>query len=232
MAESSKEAGAIGYSDAVAGMAENETTRNRQLLERAVKSLNRHGFGAQWVETEGEARDKVVEMIPAGVLVTVGGSRTIRQMGIIDALQALDIRVADHWQAGLTEDERNVIRRQQLNCGVFISSSNAVTLDGFLVNIDGAGNRVAAMIMGAPMVILVAGVNKLARNVDEGLDRVRNVAAPLRAQSLNRDTPCVHTGLCSDCDSEERICGVVTILERKLSYTDLRIVLVNQPLGF
>ncbi len=232
MAESSKKSVQVDYNDALAGMAENETARNRQLLEQAVKSLAKHGFGAQWVETEAEARDKVLEMIPAGVLVTVGGSRTIRQMGIIDALQARDVRVADHWRAGMTEDEKMAIRRQQLNCDVFLSSSNAVTLDGFLVNIDGSGNRVAAMIMGAPLVILVAGVNKLARNVPEGLDRVRNVAAPLRAQSLNRNTPCARTGLCSDCDTPERICGVVTILERRLSYTDLRIILVNQPLGF
>jgi L-lactate utilization protein LutB len=213
-------------------MAENERRRNQQLLERAVKALTKHGFGALWVETEEEARDRVLEMIPQEALVGVGGSRTIRQMGLVEVLLARGNRVADHWKAGLSDEERMAIRRQQLNCDVFLASSNAITLDGFLVNIDGAGNRVAGMIIGAPMVIIVAGVNKLARNVADGLERVRNVAAPLRAQSLGRDTPCAHTGLCSDCDTADRICGIVTIIERRLSYTDLRVILVNQLLGF
>ena len=122
--------------------------------------------------------------------------------------------------------------RGEINSDVFLTSSNAVTMDGKLVNKDMIGNRVAAMIFGPKRVFVVVGVNKIVENVKEALERIERVAAPLNAKRLGVKTPCVETGYCTDCDSPDRICRVTTIIERRPSRTDLTVVLVNENLGY
>lgn len=219
--------------NAFTAMAQTLANWNRQRLETAVKALTKHGFNAFLVETGAEARERVLEMIPLDAHVGFGGSMTMRQTGIVDALRARGNRVGDHWQQGLSQEQVMAIRHEHLNCDVYLASSNAVTVEGELINIDGAGNRVAALAFGPPKVIVIAGVNKLVQNIAEGLSRAKNEAAALRARSISREVPCAYTGRCSDCDSPGRICRITTITERCPSQTpDYTVVLVNESLGF
>lgn len=204
-------------------------------VENTLTSLRRNGFEALYLPTVEEAVSKVVGMVPEGAIVGIGGSVTLREMGLLKALEERGVELADHWEAGkrgASGEEVMRIRRLHLNSDVFITSTNAVTETGELVNIDGTGQRVAAMIFGPKKVIVVAGVNKIAGDLDEGLWRASNVASPLNAKRLSRKTPCVKTGECEDCDSSERICNITTVINRRPRSTDLTVILVGKELGY
>jgi hypothetical protein len=173
-----------------------------------------------------------LDLIPPDSVVGVGGSITVRELGLIEALQKRGNRVVQHWQKGLSFDEIIAVERQHLTSEVFLTSSNAITEAGQLVNVDGGGNRVAAMIFGPKKVIVIAGENKIVKDVDAGLERIKRVAAPLNAKRLNLSTPCAVTGVCTDCDIPERICNITTIIHRKSEETDITIILVGETLGF
>ncbi len=203
-----------------------------QSLEQAVKALNKHGMEAFWVATGEEARARVLEMIPEGAGVGIGGSITLRQLGLLAALEERGNPIYQHWKPGLTKDERLQVLHSEMNSDVFLTSANAVTLEGQLVNIDMTGNRVASMIFGPGKVIVVAGVNKLVRDVSEGIWRAKNVATPPNARRLGAKTPCAQLGRCTDCDSPDRLCRAVTIIERRPALTQLTVILVNEELGY
>jgi L-lactate utilization protein LutB len=195
---------------------------SEKVVEATLKNLNSSGFFASYVASKDEALRRVLGMIPADAKVGVGGSVTIREIGLVEALVQRGNSVADHWRSGLSEEQLKEVRRSQLTSDVFLSSSNAVTMDGKLLNADGTGNRVAAMIFGPRKVIIVAGVNKIVKDVDEGLRRIRNVAAPMNAKRLGYRSPCGLTGTCAEdrCERPERLCHIITILERRPNETD------------
>lgn len=204
-------------------------------VENTLKALERNGFEAKYYPTSEEALAGVLEMVPDGATVGFGGSVTLREMGLVEALEARDVELADHWtakQAGASQEEMLAVRRAQVNSDVFITSTNAVTETGELVNIDGTGQRVAAMIFGPRKVIVVAGVNKITGDLEEGLWRASNVAAPMNARRLHPKTPCEVTGECDDCVAPGRICNITTIIHRKPNNTDLTVVLVGETLGY
>lgn len=203
----------------------------RRQLEAAVEALERNGFSAYLATSREEARSTVLSLVPEGSTVGVGGSVTIRELGLIEELEQRGFKVVHHWvQAAPEVVDR--LRREEVASDVFLCSVNAVTMDGKLVSIDGAGNRVAAMIFGPKRVIVIAGRNKLVRDVGEGLWRARNVAAVMNCKRLGLKTPCVELGRCLDCSSPERACNVTVILERKPSRADFHVVLVDDELGF
>ncbi len=179
-----------------------------------------------------EAVKTIMKRISPTETVGIGGSLTIRELGLIEKLVERGNRVIHHWRKGMSEEEVSETLRGEINSDVFLTSSNAVTMDGKLVNKDMVGNRVAAMIFGPKRVFVVVGVNKIVRGLDEALERIERVAAPLNAKRLGIKTPCVETGRCVDCDSPDRICRVTTIIERRPSRTDLTVVLVNENLGY
>ncbi len=199
---------------------------------RAVEALQRNGFAAEFVENREEARERVLALVPQGAVVGVGGSITIRQIGVLPDLRRSGSEVHDHWEAGLSFEETMKVRRSHLNCDVFLSSANAVTLDGQIVSCDGVGNRVAATIFGPGKVILVAGVNKIVKDLPEALKRVKEVAAPPTLKEIGLSLPCTETGTCSDCKSESRGCRVTVILERRPALTDVAVLIVGEGLGF
>jgi L-lactate utilization protein LutB len=203
-----------------------------QRVERTVTALQANGFEAAYASTRTDAVTKVLNRVPKDALIGIGGSITVRELGLLDALRRRGHWVAEHWARDLTPDERMAFRRQQLTSDVFLTSSNAITEAGQLVNIDGVGNRVAAMIFGPKKVIVVAGVNKIVTDLEDALDRVHNVASPLNAKRLTRKTPCAVTGQCTDCQSPDRICNVTTILHRKPALTDVTVLLVGDDLGY
>ena len=204
-------------------------------VEKTLEALKKNGFEALYSPTKEEAISKVLDFAAPEAVVGIGGSVTLRELGLPDILRSRGHEVADHWEAGrrgATSDEVLEIRRQQINSDVFITSTNAVTENGELINIDGGGQRVAAMIFGPKRVVVVAGVNKIVGDLKKGIDRVRNVASPMNARRLNRKTPCVVTGVCSDCDSPDRICNATTIIHKKMGNTDTAIILVGEKLGY
>ncbi len=204
-------------------------------VENTLTSLRRNGFEALYLPTVEEAVSKVVGMVPEGSIVGIGGSVTLREMGLLKALEERGVEQADHWEArkrGASGEEVMRIRRLHLNSDVFITSTNAITETGELINVDGTGQRVAAMIFGPKKVIVVAGVNKIVGDLDEGLWRASNVASPMNAKRLSRKTPCAKTGECSDCDSPERICNITTVIHRRPRSTDLTVILVGEELGY
>jgi len=208
---------------------------NELKVEKTIEALKKNGFEALYASNKEEAVSRVLDFVAPEAVVGLGGSVTLRELGLPDKLRGRGHEVADHWEAvrrGATSDEVLEIRRQQINSDVFITSTNAVTENGELINIDGGGQRVAAMIFGPKRVVVVAGINKIVSDLQGGLDRVRNIASPMNARRLNRKTPCVVTGICSDCDSPDRICNATTIIHKKMGNTDIAIILVGEKLGY
>jgi L-lactate utilization protein LutB len=205
-----------------------------RIVKITVDSLRKNGFTAFNVPSKDEALKKLLEIIPVDAKVGVGGSVTIREIGLVKALEERGNPVADHWRPGLSKEELRRVRRSHLTSDVFLSSSNAVTMDGKLLNADGTGNRVAAMIFGPSKVIIVAGINKIVKNAEEGLTRIRNVASPMNANRLGYKSPCGLTGMCAEdeCEPPERLCHIITILERRPNETDTTIVIVGERLGY
>ncbi len=211
-----------------------------QRIGLTLKSLNANHFDARSARTADEARKIILEMIPLTASIGVGDSATLRQIGILDDLARRKSRLINPFTLKLTQGTAEKppkhgrlieTARRALNCDVFLTGSNAVTEDGKIVSIDRAGNRVAGIIFGAPRVILAVGRNKLVKDVDEAVYRIKNVIAPAHALRKGRKTPCAATGRCTDCDSPDRVCSVTIILEKKPLYTDLSIVLIDEDLG-
>ena len=203
-----------------------------KLGEKCVKNLKKHGFDAHFVSSPGAARDLILDMISDYDTFGFGGSDTTRSLGLMEALKAKGKTLYDHWQTGLTKEEDLKIRLLQGRCDCFLCSANAVTVTGEIINVDGIGNRTNAMTFGPKKVCIVAGMNKVTSDLESGLRRVREVAAPMRAKSLNMETPCAETGVCSDCNAPQRICRATVILHRRPMLTDLSVILINASLGF
>jgi len=199
--------------------------------EAAVRSLVRNGFSARFLPAREETVSAVLELIPAGARVGFGGSLTLRELNLPAILQERGHELVNHWIAGLSPEDNLRIRREQLSATVFLTSTNAITLQGELVNVDGIGNRVGAMMFGPGKVVVVAGANKIVRDVAAARERIRELAAPVNARRLGVPTPCAELGYCVDCDRPERICRVVTILERRPALTPMEVLIVGEELG-
>ncbi|GAM09220.1 hypothetical protein OR1_01494 [Geobacter sp. OR-1] len=203
-----------------------------QKCEKAVEALGQNGFTSVYCRTAKDAYDYIVKESADAQSIGFGGSRTIVDLNIQDALQASGKEILNHGMPGLTPEERLAIMRRQLTCDLFLTGTNAVTLSGWLVNIDGNGNRVAAMFFGPGKVIVVAGRNKIVSgDLQAAIDRIKNWASPPNAKRLNYNTPCAKTGFCNNCNSPERICRVTTIIDRKPRVMDIRVLVVNEDMG-
>jgi L-lactate utilization protein LutB len=209
-----------------------KTWHNDVTGAKVVEALHKNGFQAMYCKSRAEAAEEILRLIPESGTVGLGGSWTVGELGVVDTLRERGNTILNHSAPGLTSEERMQVRRAQLTCDVFLTGSNAVTMDGRLVNTDGNGNRVAAMIFGPGKVIVVAGINKVARDVAEAEDRIRRVAAPMNNKRLNTPNPCVKTGVCMDCQGPTRICNVTTILNRRPGSTDMHVMIVGEELGF
>jgi len=205
-------------------------------LFRARDALEKNQFRVLVASSKEEAIDTVLGLIPLDAKVGVGGSMTIRELDLIEALIQRGNCVVHHWQLDIPVSDWLPFMIEAHNADVFLCSSNAITEDGKLVNIDSTGNRVASMIFGPRKVIVVAGKNKIVKDVDEGLRRLKTVAGPLNAKRHNLvELPCVKTGVCTDCDSPKRICRAITIMERapnRVRGPNMTVVLVAEELGF
>jgi len=210
------------------------TTTYRNQAGRIIAGLERRNMRGIYFESSREAVGAVCGMIPEGSLVGLGGSETILQTGLVDALRKMDIRLLDRYREGVTKEEVDRMRLEGLRSDVYIASSNAITADGKLVNQDGVGNRVAAMIFGPAKVILLVGMNKVVQTVEDAIARIKTVAGPMDAIRVKKDTPCSKLGFCNDagCRAPHRICSQLVILESSLFAGRITVVLVGEDLGY
>ncbi|MGL5347616.1 MAG: lactate utilization protein [Peptostreptococcaceae bacterium] len=196
-----------------------------------VTILEDSGYTVFYAEDKEEARAKVLELIPEGVSIAVGGSETLSEMDLIDEFRNEKYKFFDRY-AKLPFSEIVEIYRQSLLADYFVSSTNAITRDGELVNIDSSGNRVASLIFGPKKVIVVAGANKVVENLEEALDRLKKIA-PLNARRVKHDVPCVHTGVCSECTTNKSVCNSIGIINSgRKEPGRITIIMVAEELGF
>lgn len=201
-------------------------------LEDVIHNLTKNNFNASLWATKQEAIDHILTLIPENAAIGVGGSWTVQQLGILEALENQGHQILDHNKPGTAPEQSMQIRHSQLGADVFLTSTNALTKEGQLVNTDGVGNRVAAMIFGPKRVIVVAGINKIVENLAKAEERIQTIAAPLNNKRLNRPNPCVNTGKCMNCQLPTRICNVTTILSKRPSLTDIHVIIIKEELGF
>jgi hypothetical protein len=202
--------------------------------EALVKNLQKRRFNARYTATAEEGRDAVLGLIPDDACVILTGSQTLEQIGVKPYLRANKgkYNLLDPYEPGITPAEGIARRKRGLTADVMVSSTNALTDDGVLVNVDGMGNRVAAMVFGPEKVILAVGMNKVVEDVPAAMERLRRVARPLNNKRYGLPNPCNETGFCVDCRSATRICNYFTLTEHSMNPDRLHIVLIGQDLGY
>lgn len=204
---------------------------NETRINRTIEALEKNNMKAYLVGSKEELIDKIEEIVPERSTVTCGGSMSLFEAGVIEYLRFGRYEFFDRYKEGLTSEEIKSIYRKAFSCDAYFTSSNAITEDGELYNVDGNGNRVAAMIYGPDKVIVVAGVNKIVKNLDEAIKRNREIAAPANAKRLNKKTPCANVGYCMDCKSPERICREYIVIKRP-SPGRIHVIFLNEELGY
>ena len=203
-----------------------------QLIQKATDAMAKRGFIVHRVQSAQEARELVLRLIPQGASVGVGGSETLKAMDMINILRNGNYRFFDRYQEGLPFSEVEEIYRQALLADVFLSSTNAITRQGQLVNIDSSGNRVAALSYGPRKVIIVAGVNKVVDTLEDAMKRLRQIA-PLNAMRVHHKAPCVETGRCMDCQLHASVCNSVGIINHgRKTPGRFTIIMIADEVGF
>lgn len=197
---------------------------------RTVESLRGNGFEVVCFDKAEDAKDYILGEIAADQSVGFGGSMTIKGMGIYDELKARGNEVIWHWYPG--DEDKNTVLRKAVTTDVYMSGINGITQDGRIVNVDGVGNRLAGILFGHDRLFLVAGINKISKNMDECMMRIRNESCALNARRLGRKTPCAATGKCMSCSSPDRMCNATLVLERQHMGIPTTVVLINEKLGF
>ena len=208
----------------------------RKLLKihenQLIKAFANHNMQMTFVENKDELYTYLKGVLVDQKKVAVGGSVTLSQLGVIDLIRESDVEFIDRYEAGLTQEELSDRLRQGLLSDLFITGTNALTMDGCLYNIDGTGNRVAAMIYGPKEVIVIAGLNKIFNSEEEAIQHIKHIAAPANAIRLNRNTPCSKTGHCQECHSPERICCSYVKLGYQRAVNRIKIIIVKDNLGY
>lgn len=206
-------------------------TRNRLLADKVLKGLESRNMCGYYAETKEDALQKALELIPEGSTISWGGSASISEIGLRDAVLNGNYTVYNR-DVCTTAEEKREIEMKAFGCDYFLCSSNAMTEDGILVNIDGHSNRVAAIAYGPRHIVMIVGMNKIAKDIDSAISRARNIAAPTNAQRFPVDTPCKINGSCVDCKSRDTICCEFLITRYSRHVNRIHVILVNEDLGF
>ena len=198
--------------------------------EILVKNLQSRHFEAYYCPDKASALEKALELIPKGASVGWGGAMSCSQIGLLDALRQGEYQVFDRERCETPEEKEQAIRNG-LIADVFLTGANGLSLDGQMVNIDGTGNRVAAIIYGPKKVLVVAGMNKVMDSLEEAVRRARTIAAPLNQQRFLLNNPCTITGTCGDCKSETCICNQILITRHCRPVGRIQFIIVGEDLG-
>lgn len=204
--------------------------RLQQMGQRVIEVLNKKGFKAQYAPTKDEALEAALALFTPEASVGLGGSVTVMQLGLKDKMLSRGNKVYDH--QGVKGEEKRKVCLAEIGADVFMCSANALTLEGEIVNVDGAGNRLAALCYGPRKIIMLVGANKIVRNEAAARERIKMVAAPLNTARLQCKTPCTSTGMCMECSAPGRICNGTLILTRPMMGAEFHIIVIGESLGF
>ena len=208
------------------------------IIDKTIESLKKRLMIGWAARNAAHAREIITGIVPSKAVVGIADSSSVRQIDVIEALKARGHMVINGFD--LSREIKDVHTHfdygfwpmlEATVCDVFLTGTNALTEDGKIINVDGNGNRVAGMIWGHPLCILVVGKNKIVKNLDQAMDRIKNVIAPEHIRRKGAPSPCTKTGACHDCMGETRVCAVTTIIERKPVHTQIHVVIVNEDLG-
>ena len=206
----------------------NTFKRNELLAQKVIKGLESRNMAGYYAATRLEALNLALSLIPKGSSVAMGGALSAHEIGLVAALKRPDYRFLDRDKAA----DKRAAMLAAYDADVFLTSANAMTEDGILVNIDGNANRVSAICQGPRKVVVIAGMNKVCKDLDGAMKRARNVAAPINAQRFGLNTPCAKTGSCMDCKSPDTICCQFLITRYSRHANRIHVILVNDNLGF
>lgn len=208
-----------------------KSTALAKQADTIIKNLVKRNMEGYYFDTAAECTRAVLDTLPAGSTISWGGSESIKECGLMDAIHSGDYRLIDRSLAKSPEESRALYAQAVLS-DYYLMSSNAITLNGELINIDGNGNRVACLIQGPSHVILIVGMNKVVTDIESGIARVRNMASPANAIRLNRNIPCAATGTCHDCLAPECFCNQIVVTRRSGHAGRIKVYLVGESLGY
>ncbi len=202
------------------------------VIESVLKNLRKNNMSGYFVSNQNELIALISNLIQEGSTVGCGDSVTLEQTGVFEFLRNGKFTFYDKYKFGLTPEDKRDIYLKNFNADTFITGSNAVTVDGKIFNIDGNGSRVAPIIYGPKNVIIVVGINKIVENIDAAMERTRQIAAPLDAKRLKKETPCTKLGKCVDCNHKQRICNDFVLIAGQFIENRIKVIIVNETLGY
>lgn len=212
-------------------MNENIVKRNELLAQKVIKGLESRNMSGYYAANKEDALKKALELIPEGSSVTMGGAMSAHEIGLVEVVKSGNYNFIDR-DSAKTPEEKRAAMLAGYDADIFLSSANAMTDDGILVNIDGNSNRVSMIAQGPKKVIFIVGMNKVCDDIDGAMKRARNVAAPINAQRFGLSTPCSKTGSCMNCKSPDTICCQFLITRFSRHKDRIHVILVNDNLGF
>ncbi len=201
-------------------------------IERTIAALIKNNINAICLKNKNELIDYLKENIEENSVVSSGGSVTLTETSVLDLLRSGNYKFLDRYAEGLSQSGRRDVHIKTFNADYYLTSSNAITEDGWLYNVDAGGNRVAAMLFGPKKVYVICGYNKIVKDLNEAILRNQEIAAPANCIRLNQNTPCTKTGKCMDCKSEDRICNEYTLIKRQLDKDRITVIFINEELGY
>ncbi|MDF2858011.1 MAG: lactate utilization protein [Neobacillus sp.] len=203
-----------------------------ETIQNLILELNQNNMSGYFVEDNNELIDLLSRFIKPGDTVGCGDSVTLEETGVLDFLRNGNFNFYDKHRTDITSEEKREIYIKNFSADTFITGANAITLDGKLFNIDGNGSRVAPILYGPKQVLVVAGINKLVNTVEDAVKRTRQIAAPLDAKRLEKNTPCTKLDKCIDCRHKERICNDFVLITGQFIKDRIKVIIVNQTLGY
>jgi hypothetical protein len=201
------------------------------LADSLIEKFNKRGIEGYYCDNKEEALIMAQRFLTPGCSISWGGSETIKEIGLLDTLQSSDYVLYDRARAK-TVEEKSDMYSKIVTADYYFMSSNGITLDGELINIDGTGNRVACLMYGPKNVIVISGMNKIVTDEQAGINRARNIAAPPNGVRLGRNTPCTHIGKCTDCLADDCMCSDIVIIRKSQPTNRIKVILVGEELGY
>ncbi|MEG1312440.1 MAG: lactate utilization protein [Romboutsia sp.] len=205
---------------------------NEKKIERTIKALENNNMNGYLVSNKNELLDKIQDIINDGDLVSCGGSMSLFETGIIDFLKNGKYKFLDRYKNDMSPADLKEIFRKTFFADAYFTSTNAITENGELYNVDGNGNRIAAMLYGPNKVIVISGVNKIVKNLDEAINRNKEICAPANAKRIGSKTPCNSAGYCMDCSSPDRICCEYAVIKKQRVSDRLHVIFLNDSFGY
>ena len=201
-------------------------------IERLIKNLEKNQMKGTFLKDQEALQEYMNQQIPDEVKVAVGGSQTLFEIGVIEYLRTRNVTFFDRYEEGLSVEGRKEVFRNSFFADFYFTSTNAITVEGHLYNIDHVGNRVAAMLFGPDKVFVIIGLNKIVDSEEEAMGRIRSIAAPANNVRLNRDTPCTKLGSCTECNAKDRICSQYTMIKRQSVKDRIEVLILPTELGY